>query len=71
MRFSLLIASAFFCLPAFSQTVPTIKASEVHVYVGKLVFLRDSIRSGIILTDSIAVLNVGGKLDKETVSVIY
>jgi len=72
MKRFLLIALIFsLCHPVFAQNIPTIKASEAGSYVGKLVFLKDSIRSGIIVTDSVAVLKVGGKLDKDAVSVIY
>ena len=71
MKQILLIALiSLFCRPVFSQTIPTIKAIEASTYVGKLVYLRDTIRSGIIVTDSMAVLKVGGKLDKDVISVI-
>jgi hypothetical protein len=69
-RILLIALISLFCLPAFSQSIPIIRASEAHSYVGKLVFLKDSIRSGIIVTDSTAVLKVGGKLDKDAVSVV-
>jgi len=71
MKQILLIAIiSFFCRTAFSQTVPTIKASEAKSYVGKLVYLKDKIQSGKVVTDSIIVLKVGGVLDKDACSVI-
>lgn len=71
MKQILLIALiSFFCRTAFSQTVPTIKASEAKSYVGKLVYLKDKIQSGKVVTDSIIVLKVGGVLDKDACSVI-
>ncbi|MDN5284222.1 MAG: hypothetical protein JWR38_496 [Mucilaginibacter sp.] len=71
MKQILLIALiTFFYLPVFSQSIPIIKASEAQSYVGKLVFLKDTIRSGIIVNDSIAVLRVGGKLDKDAISIV-
>jgi len=61
---------SFFCRSAFSQTIPAIKASEAKAYIGKLVYLKDKIQSGIVVTDSIIVLKVGGILDKNACSVI-
>jgi len=71
MKRFLLIALIFtLCHPVFAQNIPTIKAKDAASYVGKLVYLEDTIRSGKIVTDSMAVIKVGGKLDRDAVSVV-
>ncbi|MFA6245618.1 MAG: hypothetical protein WC615_01675 [Mucilaginibacter sp.] len=72
MKQILLIAFiSILSLPVFAQNIPTIKAKDAGTYVGKMVHLKDTIRSGIIVSDSIAVIKVGGVLDKDACSVIY
>jgi len=69
-RILLITSISFFCIQAFSQTIPTIKASEAKSYVGKEVYLQDKIQSGKVVTDSLVVLKVGGLLDKDACFVV-